>query len=284
MEGALYSAAIIVFRETLEAALIVTIVLAATKGLPGSKRWIAAGLVAGLIGAAVVALLANSIAQAVEGVGQELFNAAILFAAVIMLGWHNVWMQQHGREMSANLKAASAAVRAGERSLAALAIVVGIAVLREGSETVLFLYGIATAGTGGWSVLLGGGLIGVLAGVVVGVGLYFGLLSIPHRYLFGVTSALVLFIAAGLAAQAVNFLAQADILPPLGGSVWNTSSVLDERSIAGRVLHTLIGYSAQPTPLQLIAYLLTLVVIGGLMLMVRPGTGSAKAPAPAVRS
>ncbi len=268
------AAAIIVFRETMEAALIVTIVLAATRGLMGSRRWISMGFMGGVVGAGVVALLANAISQAAQGIGQELFNAIILFAAVIMLGWHNVWMQQHGREMSANLKAAGAAARAGESSLLALALVVGIAVLREGSETVLFLFSLVASDKGGWTNMLGGGALGLIMGAAFGALLYFGLLSIPPRYLFRVTAALILFLAAGLASQAVNFLAQADIVSSLGGSVWNTSSVLSEDGWPGKVLHTLIGYSAQPTPLQLIAYVLTLVVIGGLMLMVRPSPPS----------
>ncbi|MEO8558928.1 MAG: FTR1 family protein [Rhodospirillales bacterium] len=277
------SAFIVVFRESLEAALIVTIVLAATKQVLGSRRWIALGLVGGLIGAALVALLADAISQAVQGIGAELFNAGVLLTAVVMLGWHNIWMQQHGREMAGQLRATSAAVQSGERSLVALAVVVGIAVLREGSETVLFLYGIATA-DGGWSDMLVGGGAGIAAGVVVGVVLYFGLLRIPQRYLFSVTSGLILLLAAGLAAQAVNYLAQADILSPLGGSLWDSTWLLDEGTYVGKALHTLIGYTAQPTPMQLIAYLLTLTVIGGLMWVVRPSPPGGTAAMPAPRS
>lgn len=264
------AAAIIVFRETLEAALIVTIVLAATRGLVGSRRWIGLGLGAGIAGAGIVALLADVISQSVQGMGQELFNAIVLFAAVIMLGWHNVWMQQHGREMAGHLRSASAQVQTGERPMVALTVVVGIALLREGSETVLFLFGLASAGKGGWADTLGGGALGVGLGIAVGLTLYFGLLRIPQRHLFKVTSIMILLLAAGLAAQAVNFLAQADIVSPLGGNVWDSSWLLDEGSLLGRILHTLIGYTAQPTPLQLIAYGLTLLVIGGLMWTVRP--------------
>ena len=114
------------------------------------------------------------------------------------------------------------------------------------------------------------GSIGHGLSVAVGLALYFGLLRIPQRHLFKVTSLMILLLAAGLAAQAVNFLAQADIVSQLGGSVWDSSWLLDEGSLVGRVLHTLIGYTAQPTPLQLIAYGVTLLVIGGLMWAVRP--------------
>ncbi|HKI82084.1 MAG TPA: FTR1 family protein, partial [Pseudodesulfovibrio sp.] len=90
--------AIIVFREVLEASLIISIVLAATKGVDKRGLWVGIGVALGILGAGVTAAFADTIANAVAGVGQELFNAAILFAAVFMLGWHNIWMQRHGRE------------------------------------------------------------------------------------------------------------------------------------------------------------------------------------------
>src|ERR1700731_2193526 len=138
--------AIIVFREVLEAALIVSIVMAACKGIAGRNFWIACGLIAGLLGAGLVAAFAASIAAAASGIGQELFNAAILFLAVAMLGWHNVWMARHNRALAAEVGAVGRGVLAGARPLYAVAIVTGIAVRREGSETVLFVYGIAAGG------------------------------------------------------------------------------------------------------------------------------------------
>jgi high-affinity iron transporter len=88
--------AIIVFREVLEAALVVGIVLAASRGVAGRGLWVSSGIAAGVLGAALVAACASAIATAVNGIGEELFNAAILFTAVAMLGWHNIWMNRHG--------------------------------------------------------------------------------------------------------------------------------------------------------------------------------------------
>ena len=151
------TAAIIVFREVLEASLVVGIVLAASQGVPRRGTWVTGGVAAGVIGAAIVALCASAIAAAVNGIGQELFNATILFTAVAMLGWHNVWMNRHGRELAVAAGALGKEVAGGTRPLYALALVVGIAVLREGSEIVLFLYGIAiSSGAGGLSMLAGG--------------------------------------------------------------------------------------------------------------------------------
>jgi high-affinity iron transporter len=255
-------AAVIVFRETLEAALIVSIVMAATVGIPGRDRWVGAGVLAGMLGALLVAAFAATIAAAAAGMGQELFNAAVLLTAVVMLGWHTVWMASHGRALAAEVGAVGRAVAGGKRPLWALAVVAGVAVLREGSETVLFLYGIAAGGQDGAAALFTGGLVGIVAGALLGAALYLGLLRIPMRHLFAVTNWMVMLLAAGMAAQAAQFLVQADLLPTLGDSLWDTSFLVSDSSLAGRLLHTLVGYVSEPTGIQLLFWAATLAVIG----------------------
>jgi high-affinity iron transporter len=254
-------AAIIVFREVLEAALIVGIVLAASTGVARRGFWVSTGLAGGVVGAGLVALFAAEIASAAAGIGQELLNAAILFLAVGMLGWHNIWMSRHGRELAATAREVGDAMISGARPLYVLAVVVGLAVLREGSETVLFLYGIAAGGGLSAGAVLAGGTLGLLGGVAVGAALYLGLLRIPTRRLFTVTSWMVLLLAAGMASQAAGYLVQADLLPPLGNAVWDTSAVLTEDSVLGKALHTLIGYVSRPEGIQILFYLATLSAI-----------------------
>jgi high-affinity iron transporter len=269
--------AIIVFREVLEASLVVGIVLAASRGVPRRGVWVASGIAAGILGAALVAAGAGTIAAAVHGIGQELFNATILFTAVAMLGWHNIWMNRHGRELAAAAAMLGKAVVGGNRPLYALALVVGIAVLREGSEIVLFLYGVAIVSAAGGLSMLGGGILGLAGGAAIGALIYLGLLAIPLRRLFTVTSWLILLLAAGMASQGAAFLMQANLLPSLGNELWDTSSILSERSVLGLLLHVLIGYSAQPAGIQVVFYLATLLGILALtrvMGRVRPSTPS----------
>ncbi len=261
-------ALVIVFREVIEAGLIIGIVMAATRGVVGRGRWINIGIAAGVLGAAVVAIFAGAISQAFEGSGQELFNAGVLGIAVVMLMWHNAWMARHGREIAAEMRQIGTAVSEGAKPLTALAIVVGLAVLREGSEVVLFLYGIFASGTSG-SALLVGGLLGIAAGAAFTALTYFGLLAIPTRYIFSVTSWLIALLAAGMAAQSVQFLYNAGVINALGTTVWDTSWLLTEESLFGRLLHTLIGYTARPSELQLIAYIGTLFAMGLLMRIAR---------------
>src|SRR5581483_1864178 len=233
-------ALIIVFREVIEAGLIIGIVMAATRGVPTRGRWVTYGVLGGVGGAAVVAVFAGVISEAFEGAGQELFNASVLGIAVVMLMWHNAWMARHGREIAAEMRQVGAAVSEGARPLTALTVVVGLAVLREGSEVVLFLYGIMASGTSGLS-LFTGGVLGVGAGAAFTALTYFGLLAIPSRYIFSVTSWLIALLAAGMAAQAVQFLNNGGLLLVLGRTMWDTSWLLSEGSIFGKLLHTLIG-------------------------------------------
>jgi len=253
-------ALIIVFREVIEAGLIIGIVLAVTHGVPGRGVWVAAGVLAGALGAGVIALFAQTIADAFAGSGQELFNASVLGIAVLMLMWHNFWMASHGQELAASMAAVGKEVTAGRRPMAALAMVVGLASLREGSEVVLFLYGIVASGVSAWSLLLGG-VLGLAAGAAFTALTYYGLLAIPARHIFAVTTVLITLLAAGMAAQAAQFLDAAGVINVLEQRLWDSSGWLSQDSIVGRLLHTLVGYTDRPTELQLVVYIATLAIM-----------------------
>ncbi|HKJ52833.1 MAG TPA: FTR1 family protein [Gammaproteobacteria bacterium] len=263
---------VIVFREVLEAALIVTIVLAATRGVRLRGFWVGGGLVAGILGAVLVAFSTDAISSMMEGLGQEIFNAAVLVAAVLMLAWHNIWMSAHGRELATRMKSIGLGVGAGELPMFALTSAVTLAVLREGSEVVLFLNGMAMSGES-TAALIGGAALGVAGGGAVGVAMYFGLLRVPLRYFFQVTGWMILLLAAGLGASAAGFLEQAGVLPALDPLLWDSSWLLSERSLAGQLAHTLVGYQARPSGIAVFAWILTFGTI--LVLMKTISTGKA---------
>ncbi|MEQ1952560.1 FTR1 family iron permease [Mesorhizobium yinganensis] len=252
---------VIVFRETLEAALIVAIVMAASKGIAGRGGWVAAGVAAGLLGSAVVAFFANGLADLFEGNGTEVFNAGVLLIAVAMLGWHQMWMSAHAAELAGQSRAVGRAVKEGGRPLSALAIICAVAILREGSETVLFLYSLAIDGEMTVASMLQGGLLGVAAAALVGWLFYTGLLRVPLKHIFRVTGVIIILLAAGLAAQAAAFLVQAGCLPALGYDIWNTSEILPQTNAVGLLLHILIGYVARPEGIQIVAYVATVAAI-----------------------
>lgn len=246
--------AIIVFRETLEAALVIGIVMAACRDVPNRGMWAGAGLAAGLAGSIVVAVFAGVITAAAEGMGQELLNATILLAAAATLAWHAIWMSSHGSELARHVGDVGRSVAAGERSLAAIAVVIGAAVLREGSETVLFLLGILRGSETSVPAIAAGGLLGAAAGAAAGATLYLGLVRIPLRHFFTATNVLILLVMGGMSAQGVGFLVQAGIVAPLVDPVWDTGWLLNEGSLAGKVMHALVGYESRPTGVQVLAY------------------------------
>ncbi|MEO5659026.1 MAG: FTR1 family protein [Polaromonas sp.] len=258
----MFATAIIVFRETLEAALFVGIVAAATRGLAGRTRWLAAGVFAGVLGALALAAGASSIGTLADGIGQDLVNVAILSLALLMLAWHCIWVSTHGREMSQDAKRLGSSVSEGTRTPRALVLAVVLAVLREGAETVLFVAGLASGTPGSTQSMLLGASLGVLGGVTIGVMIYFGLSRVKPHNLFAVTNVLILLLAAAIASQLARTLAQSGLVDLWSGSLWDTSWILQTDSPLGVLLHALVGYDARPSGLQLAFYLGTLLIIG----------------------
>jgi len=252
--------AIIIFREVLEAALIVGLVLAATRGVGKRIRWISAGIGGGLLGAVALALVADKVGSMADGMGQEVLNASILFAAVLMLSWHLLWMKSHAIEMTNKLRQVSGQISTGDKEPVVLAVIIGLAILREGSEAVLFLYGLSAAGSN-VAEMVSGSALGLIAGIAAGTVLYLGIARIPTGKLFQVSGWLILLLTAGLASQAVAFLVQADMAPALGNAIWDSSSLLSEGSVVGRILHILVGYVDKPMGIQLLVYLLTVGIL-----------------------
>lgn len=257
----MFGTAIIVFRETLEAALFVGIMAAATRGLAGRNRWLTAGVLAGCAGALALAAGAEHISALADGVGQDLVNAGILAVALAMLTWHCVWVSNQGAKAAAEARALGISFKQGQRAPWALMIVVGLSVLREGAETVLFVAGYATGAGSGPAGTMTGALLGLLCGIAMGALIYLGLSRVPMRRMFIVTNTLILLLAGSIASQLARALSQAGLISAWGQPLWDTSSWLRIDSPVGTLAHALVGYEAQPTGLQLAFYALTLLAI-----------------------
>jgi high-affinity iron transporter len=257
----MFGPALIIFRETLEAALVITIIAAATRTVSRGSLWIVLGILVGIVGAGVLAGLTERLADLADGAGTELFNAGVIGIAVMMLAWHHIWMASHGVELARDAKKVGTDVSEGTRGLTAIAALVALTVLREGAESVLFLHGMASGGGAGMAEVIFGGLLGVAGGAAVGVVMYFGLMRIPLKSFFNVTGSLLVLLAAGLASRMAGFLIQADWLPPLATPLWDTSAILSTDSILGYMLHVMVGYEPNPSGMQMVFYAITLVGI-----------------------
>jgi high-affinity iron transporter len=256
------STAVIVFREALEIFLILGVILAATHRLPGRLLWIGLGLLGGIIGAGLVALFAEGLSESLAGTGQELFNAGVMFTAALCIGWTALWVRGHARAAAAELKQTGAAIAAGKMPFYALSLIIGLSLLREGAEIALFLYSQHIGGEPTGSIAAGAA-VGALGGGAVGLLFSYGLVKLPTRWALSATTWLLVLLVGGLVAQGVGFLSAAGYLSGWSHQVWNSTWLLAEDSVVGKVLHGLIGYTARPTTAQVAAYGVT---CGGLAL------------------
>ncbi len=252
--------AIIVFREILEIAIVISILVVATQNIKGRNKWIFAGIGLGILGSIILAFFTDSISSSLEGIGQEVFNAVVLLASSLMIAWTVIWMTRYGKKMSANLKKLGKDVADGHESLFALMPVVALTVLREGAEIVLFSYGSFVSGDN-VNDLIVGAITGLSCGLIVGFAIYYGLIKVLGKHFFSVTSWLLIFLAAGMISQAIGFLSNAGLIPEIIYPIWDSSFLVSEQGILGKVLHALFGYISKPSLSQLIGYLATVCVL-----------------------
>ena len=266
----MFAAALIVFRESLEAALFVGIVAAATRELTGRGRWLSGGVGLGVFGALLLALMAQRVSDWFDGVGQDVVNIAVLSLALVMLLWHCIWVAAHAREMAGDARRLGASVQQGERKPWALLVAVALAVLREGAETVLFVGGALTGSESGTATVVASVVIGITLGVAVGFALYTGLARIPTRHLFTTTNILIAILAGSIGSQLVKSLAQAGFIERWTAPLWDTSQWLAPESALGTLMHALVGYDARPSAAQLASYLAVLGLIYAGNRLLRP--------------
>jgi len=266
----MFTTVLIVFRESLEAALLVGVVAAATRGLAGRGRWLAVGIAAGVAGAVLLAMMAGRLSGWFDGLGQDAVNIGVLALALSMLLWHCIWVSTHTRQMVIDAKSLGHSVQQGRRTPWALLAVVALAVLREGAETVLFVAGSLTSSSTPTATLIAAVLAGIGLGATVGALIYTGLTQVPTRHVFSVTNVLIALLAASLASQLVRALAQAGLLQAWTAPVWDSTSLLAQDSATGTFMHALVGYEARPSLAQLLAYLTVLAMIYAGTRLLRP--------------
>jgi high-affinity iron transporter len=263
------AAFVIALREGIEAALIVSIVLAYLKQLGRSDRshlvWWGTGLAVAL--SAILGTIIFSVGAEFEGTAEQVFEGLVTLTAVGVLTWMIFWMRRQGARIKSELQEkVDTALVAGGVALAALAF---FAVLREGVETALFLFA-AAEGTavegGGVGAQLVGAALGLVLAVVLGALLYRGGIRMNLRSFFKVTGVILIVVAAGLFAYSVHELQEAGWFPFLEAHAFDLSATLPDDEGVGAVLRGLVGYNADPGVLEVVAWAAYLVVVGTLYL------------------
>ncbi|MBN3836350.1 FTR1 family protein [Burkholderia sp. Ac-20344] len=259
----------IVWRESVEALLVVGILYAwlkngdddARRGLPFLWAGVGVGLLMAVgLGAALVGFT-----EVLSGDAQDYFQTAMVLIACVLIVQMVLWMRRHGRTLKRDMEQ-SLQQSTRDSNWWGVAVLVALAIAREGSETVIFLYGLGFGQSGhvdGSQMLA----------VVIGLGLAFftfyllqlGGKYFSWRHFFRVTEVMLLFLGAGLFQTGVDKLIDKEILPLGISQVWDTSAILDDSGTFGSLVATLTGYRAHPALTNLVAYAVYWAVVWLLM-------------------
>jgi high-affinity iron transporter len=256
---------VITLREAFEASLILGIVYTYLQRIGAREhyRYVTWGGALGLLASLAMGLGITYLSGPLLDLGPDLIGVSVIFAAVVLLTWHAWWMQQHARDITGHVHQRIEAARATQR-LWIVGLIAFTGVFREGAETVLFLWGIMAQATSaaGWGSVLGG-FAGVATAAVLGWAIFCGGKSVSLPTFFAVTTLFIMFLAAGLFSTGIGRLQGLGLLP-LGDPLWDTSLVLDDRSLLGSFLGGLVGYRARPSALEVggyVAYLLAASIL-----------------------
>ena len=249
------AAGLIAFREGLEAALIVGIVVSYLRKTGQQKltRYAWAGVALAILLSVVIAVGITALGMELEGTAEQLFEGVTILLAVGILTWMVFWMRYQSRTMKSTIEQhIQASIDSGSTGRRGLIAVTFLAVFREGVETALFLSAAAFA-TSEMDTLVGA-IAGLLIAALVGYLIYGAALRLNLRAFFNVTSILLLVFAAGLFASGIHEFQEAGLLPIITEHLWNTNALIAGDSTLGEVLHTVVGYNASPSLLEVIGY------------------------------
>jgi high-affinity iron transporter len=247
------AALLLAFREGLEAALILGIMLGILRrvGRPGQARVVWLGAVLAGLASLMAGIAFQALGVAFEGAAEKIFEGSAMLLAAGVLTWMIFWMARQGRTVQTELErdVRRAAFAGGGWALFSLAFV---AVLREGIELALFLTAAAFTATAGATVV--GGIVGLGAAAVAGWLLFATTRRLDVRAFFRVTSILLILFAAGLVAHGVHEFNEVGLIPPVVEQVWDLNPVLNEDSGLGQMLKALLGYNGNPSLTEVVAY------------------------------
>ena len=254
------SSLLITLREGLEAALIVGIILAylaRTNNRQGFRPvWLGTSLavLVSLIAGAAIYLLVGEF----SGRAEKIFEGLAMFVAAGILTWMIFWMRKQAIDIKAHLEAQIQSVLTSGSSLG-LVILAFIVVVREGIETVLFLFA-ATRVAESPLLFTVGGLVGLAIAIVIGYSIYKGTSRLNLRTFFNATSLVLIVFAAGLLAYGIHEFIEAGIIPPLVDPVWDINHILSDKSTLGLFLKAILGYNGNPALVEVISYFVFLAL------------------------
>ncbi len=265
----MFKIAFVVFREGMEIALMLGIILAVTKRIYKSRVDIITGVILGVILASLFAFFIRSLALYWQDVEEEIFNTIIMLMTVIMISWTITWMNGYGTKVRQRFNNLSEKIHNNTASRIMLTLFVTTSLFREGVEIILLIYGITVSSNGSinHTSYLIGFLGGAFSGILLGSLIYLGLIKFAGKYIFKISEIMLLLIAAGLASEAAGLLTSSGIITMFSEQVWDSSWLVDDKSILGDMLRVILGYNAKPNILQFMFYISTIVFIQMLKIL-----------------
>lgn len=259
----MFKIALVIFRECLEISMVLGIIIAATRSVKNSVVYIVGGVMAGIIAASILAFFITKLTFSFSGFGEELFDVFIILLTVLVVGVTAIWVKRAAGGISSKMSVLSSKISRGLAPKIILTSVVATTIFREVTEIVLFIHALASAYDLTPTDYILGFSIGISMGIAITVAVYWGLSKIAVKYLFKISFALLILIAASLASEAAGILTSIGFLDFYNEPLWDASWFISDFSITGRVLKILIGYNAQPNSMQLIFYISTILIILG---------------------
>lgn len=256
----MFKIAVVIFRESVEIALLIGVIMAVTKSVVNSRLYIIAGALIGVIGASLFAFFTSMLSVSFGGMGDEIFDSIVMIITVFIIIWAIVWMQGYEYRLKQKLTNLSSKIIDGYTSHFMLTLLISSVILREGTEISLIVYSISSSESHDINDYLYGLGIGAFSGLLVGIIMYLGLTKFSGKYLFKFSSMLLLLIAAGIASEAAAKLTSSGIIMVLSDQVWDSSWLVEDNSAIGRFLNVISGYTAKPNALQIIFYTFTIVM------------------------
>lgn len=267
----MYRMGFILFREILEISVLLGIFLAVTKSVPKSRYYIFSGALLGFLSSVLLSLTPSNVASDI-GISDDLLNVSINLFVVFTIGWTIIWVDKNNQSLKSHIstisltKQEASDISSGYSKFPYITLLLLVAgtCFREGAEIVFMIYSVSALENKGVVDYIIGMSFGGLAGIICGICVYIGLFRAVTSYLFPLVTFLMYFIAASFAAHAAQLLTASGIVDIGIESLWDTSAVVSDSSIVGKLLNILFGYIAKPNSLELAFYCSTLIIIFAL--------------------
>jgi high-affinity iron transporter len=257
----MFNIALVLFRELLEIFVILGVITASTQSVQNSKIYIASGILTGLVLTSTLAFFVNNLTFSFGGFGEEVTDVIIIAITVVLVAITAIWVNGADARLRAQINKASSAAEHSTLDKIILITVIAMTIFREGVEIAIFISAFSSAyeiPPTEYAIGLG---LGMFSGIFAGISIYYGLNKFAIKYLFKISFIFLTLIAASLASEAAGIMTSIGMISILNTPIWDSSWIISNLSITGRILKILVGYTSKPNCIQIIAYTFTIVLI-----------------------